>query len=49
VSIGQQHGGPYPASTSSIHTSVGLHAIERFLRPVSYQNFPASVIAKLLG
>ena len=49
VSIGQQHGGPYPASTSSIHTSVGLHAIERFLRPVSYQNFPASVVAQLLG
>jgi NADP-dependent aldehyde dehydrogenase len=48
VSIGQQHGGPYPASTSSIHTSVGLHAIERFLRPVSYQNFPASVVEKLL-
>ena len=49
VSIGQQHGGPYPASTSPIHTSVGLHAIERFLRPVSFQNFPASVIAQLLG
>ena len=49
VSIGQQHGGPYPASTSPIHTSVGLHAIERFLRPVSFQNFPASVIAQVLG
>ena len=49
VSIGQQHGGPYPASTSPIHTSVGLHAIERFLRPVSFQNFPASVIAQILG
>ena len=48
VSIGQQHGGPYPASTSSIHTSVGLHAIERFLRPVSYQSFPAKVAALLL-
>lgn len=47
VSIGQQHGGPYPASTSSLNTSVGLHAISRFLRPVSYQNFPASVMEKL--
>ena len=48
VSIGQQHGGPYPASTSSIHTSVGLHAIERFLRPVSYQSFPAELVQQLL-
>jgi NADP-dependent aldehyde dehydrogenase len=47
VSIGQQHGGPYPASTSSLHTSVGLHAISRFLRPVSYQNFPASMKTEL--
>jgi NADP-dependent aldehyde dehydrogenase len=48
VSVGQQHGGPYPASTSSIHTSVGLHAITRFLRPVSYQNLPKQVAAQLL-
>ncbi len=47
VTIGQHHGGPYPASTSPIHTSVGLHAIVRFLRPVSYQNFPAEIAAKL--
>ncbi|WP_432002328.1 aldehyde dehydrogenase (NADP(+)) [Streptomyces sioyaensis] len=42
VSHAQQHGGPYPASTSSFHTSVGAPAIERFLRPVAYQAFPAS-------
>ena len=48
VSVGQQHGGPYPASTSSIHTSVGLHAITRFLRPVSYQNLPKEIAAQLL-
>ena len=47
VSIGQQHGGPYPASTSSLHTSVGLHAIERFLRPVSYQNVPKEIFTQL--
>lgn len=47
VSIGQQHGGPYPASTSPLHTSVGLHAISRFLRPVSYQNFPAKIATDL--
>jgi len=41
VTSAQHHGGPYPASTNSLHTSVGAHAIERILRPVSYQNFPA--------
>jgi NADP-dependent aldehyde dehydrogenase len=40
VTSGQQHGGPYPASTSPLHTSVGVHAIERFLRPVTFQGFP---------
>lgn len=45
VSVGQQHGGPYPASTNSLHTSVGLHAISRFLRPVTFQNFPATLVA----
>lgn len=47
VSVGQQHGGPYPASTSSIHTSVGLHAITRFLRPVSYQSLPKEIAKSL--
>lgn len=48
VSVGQQHGGPYPASTSSIHTSVGLHAITRFLRPISYQSLPKEIAILLL-
>ena len=48
VSAGQQHGGPFPASTSSIHTSVGLHAITRFLRPVSYQNLPKEIADQIL-
>jgi NADP-dependent aldehyde dehydrogenase len=34
------HGGPYPATSDSRTTSVGTLAIERFLRPVAYQNFP---------
>lgn len=36
------HGGPYPASTHAGFTSVGALAVRRFLRPVCYQNFPAS-------
>ncbi|WP_280435014.1 aldehyde dehydrogenase family protein [Nocardia carnea] len=39
VSAAQHHGGPYPASTST-STSVGTTAIERWLRPVAYQNTP---------
>jgi alpha-ketoglutaric semialdehyde dehydrogenase len=35
-----QHGGPYPATTDSRTTSVGTAAIERFVRPVAFQNFP---------
>ncbi|MFE4837842.1 aldehyde dehydrogenase (NADP(+)) [Arthrobacter sp. NPDC056691] len=34
------HGGPYPATSDSKTTSVGTLAINRFLRPVAYQNFP---------
>lgn len=48
VSVGQQHGGPYPASTSSIHTSVGLHSITRFLRPVTYQNLPREIADQII-
>lgn len=38
------HGGPYPASTNFGATSVGTLAIRRFLRPVSYQNFPDALL-----
>ena len=40
VCEGMQHGGPYPASSDARFTSVGNHAILRWLRPVSYQNAP---------
>jgi alpha-ketoglutaric semialdehyde dehydrogenase len=33
------HGGPFPATSDGRSTSVGTAAIERFLRPVCYQNF----------
>lgn len=38
------HGGPFPATTDSRFTSVGLSAIDRFLRPVTYQDFPAELL-----
>jgi len=34
------HGGPYPATSDARGTSVGTPAIDRFLRPVCYQNCP---------
>ncbi len=38
------HGGPYPATADGRSTSVGTRAIERFVRPVSYQNFPNAAL-----
>ncbi|NRA61271.1 MAG: aldehyde dehydrogenase (NADP(+)) [Psychrobium sp.] len=39
-----QHGGPYPASTAPQTTSVGSNAINRFTRPVCWQNMPSSIL-----
>jgi NADP-dependent aldehyde dehydrogenase len=39
-----QHGGPYPATTDSRSTSVGTAAIERFVRPVAFQDFPQALL-----
>lgn len=39
-----QHGGPYPATTDMRYTSVGTAAIQRWSRPVCYQNFPADLL-----
>jgi alpha-ketoglutaric semialdehyde dehydrogenase len=38
------HGGPYPATSDARVTSVGTLAIERFLRPVCYQDFPQELL-----
>ncbi|MEU2227771.1 aldehyde dehydrogenase (NADP(+)) [Streptomyces sp. NPDC018347] len=43
VAPAQHHGGPYPATTST-STSVGGTAIERWLRPVVYQNAPTALL-----
>jgi len=42
------HGGPFPATSNGQTTSVGSLAIERFLRPVSYQNLPAGLVPDVL-
>ncbi|UOO82482.1 aldehyde dehydrogenase (NADP(+)) [Uruburuella testudinis] len=38
------HGGPFPATSDSRSTSVGATAIDRFLRPVCYQDVPADIL-----
>lgn len=38
------HGGPYPATSDARTTSVGSLAIDRFLRPVSYQNLAQGLL-----
>jgi NADP-dependent aldehyde dehydrogenase len=44
VSWAMHHGGPWPATTNPLHTSVGVTAVRRFLRPVVYQNAPGSLL-----
>ncbi len=44
VAWAMNHGGPYPASTSEAHTSVGMTAIRRFLRPICYQDSPEALL-----
>ena len=42
------HGGPFPATSDIRTTSVGTAAIQRFLRPVCYQDFPDSLLPAAL-
>ncbi|PLZ01572.1 aldehyde dehydrogenase (NADP(+)) [Burkholderia sp. WAC0059] len=44
VSYAMVHGGPFPATSDSRTTSVGASAIERFLRPVCYQDVPDKLL-----
>ncbi|CAG9193058.1 Alpha-ketoglutaric semialdehyde dehydrogenase 2 [Paraburkholderia tropica] len=40
VSHAMVHGGPFPSTSNAMYTSVGASAIDRFLRPVCYQDLP---------
>ena len=48
VTGAMHHGGPYPATTAPLHTSVGTAAIGRFLRPVCYQSLPDPLLPPAL-
>ena len=40
VAWGMQHGGPWPATTNPLHTSVGATSIRRWLAPITFQSWP---------
>jgi NADP-dependent aldehyde dehydrogenase len=44
VAHAMTHGGPYPATSDGRSTSVGTRAIERFQRPLTFQNFPDAAL-----
>ncbi|GAB3567895.1 aldehyde dehydrogenase (NADP(+)) [Amycolatopsis endophytica] len=48
VTWSQHHGGPSPATTAVLHTSVGATAIRRFLRPLTYQDVPGHLLPAAL-
>ena len=49
VSAAMVHGGPFPATSDSRSTSVGTLAIERFQRPVCYQDVPTDLLPAALA
>ena len=48
TSWAQQHGGPWPATSRPDATSVGAAALDRFTRPVAFQNVPESALPAAL-
>jgi NADP-dependent aldehyde dehydrogenase len=44
VTWAMQHGGPYPATVGSVHSSVGPTAVRRWLRPICYQDVPEALL-----
>lgn len=48
VTAAQHHGGPFPATGSPEHTSVGTRAVDRFTRPVVLQDVPPALLPAAL-
>lgn len=48
VVYSMQHGGPYPATTAPGTTSVGMTSINRFMRPIAFQNMPDALLPDAL-
>ncbi|MGB3775967.1 MAG: aldehyde dehydrogenase family protein, partial [Leeuwenhoekiella sp.] len=48
VCAAMTHGGPYPATSNAKFTSVGLTAVQRWVRPVSFQDWPDALLPDAL-
>lgn len=48
VGFAMQHGGPFPSTSDSRSTSVGVYAIKRFVRPVAFQDMPETLLPEEL-
>jgi len=48
VSYAMVHGGPFPATSDGRSSSVGTMAIQRFMRPVCYQNIAQALLPAAL-
>lgn len=48
VCAAMQHGGPWPATSDARFTSVGTAALERFVRPVCFQDVPEALLPAAL-
>ncbi len=48
VCAAMQHGGPFPATTDSRTTSVGVGAIKRFVRPLAFQDWEQELLPEAL-
>ncbi len=44
VCAAMTHGGPFPATSNAKFTSVGLTAVQRWIRPVSFQDWPETLL-----
>jgi NADP-dependent aldehyde dehydrogenase len=49
VNRAMHHGGPWPATTAPLHTSVGTAAIRRFQVPVTFQGLPEELLPPTVG
>jgi len=48
VCYAMHHGGPFPSTSNSMYTSVGTDAIQRFVRPVTFQSMPDALLPDAL-
>ncbi|WP_375580054.1 aldehyde dehydrogenase (NADP(+)) [Marivirga tractuosa] len=48
VCAAMTHGGPFPATSNAKFTSVGLTAVQRWVRPISYQDWPDELLPEAL-